>query len=166
MFVWSGGAGDRLQVGARAGLAHDAAARVDLDELASLLAVQHALVFLLEPLLADLLARLVVGVAQLASSVSLISPDVADEWRDDVAVGIEAAGRTLDDQPGELRPMLLEHAHHVERRVGDDHRRPARRAPEAPIACSIWLGVMLIVAGEPLQQARSESSFGASTETE
>ena len=119
--------GDRREIRAGARLVHDASPGIDLDELAPLLAVQDVLVLLLEPLLADLLAGLVVrGVLEPGELRLADLADVSDEGRHDFAVGIEPARGTLDDQPGELCPMLLEHAHHVERRIGNDDGRPSR----------------------------------------
>ena len=130
----------RVQVGARlrnlillrAGIPDDASTRVHFDELESLLASEHRLILLLESLFADLLARLVVSEGALREFCLAHFADVPDERGDRGPVWIESARRALDDQPRKLRTVLLEDAHDVERRVGDDHSGTGRRAPKTP----------------------------------
>ena len=128
MFVYRGGPA----TGRRSGRAVPCpATRVHLHELTSLSAAQLRLVGALQPALPHLLARLVLLELRLRQLAFGDLARVADERRDDRSVRIEPSRRVPNDQLGEAEPMLLEHAHDVERRVGEDHRRTRRRTPEA-----------------------------------
>ena len=105
-------------------LAHDSAARIHLDVAAALAAVEHRLVFLLEPLLSDLLTGLVRRVFRKRQLGFIDFIHEPDERRDRRTIRIEPLRRRHDDQAGKVDAMLLEHGHDVERGVVEDDRRP------------------------------------------
>ena len=120
------------QVLPRPGLAHYASACVHLHEPRSLAPAKLALVLPLQPVLPHLLARLVAAERGTGEFVLVDFTRVSDERGDRRSVGVVPFWRALDDQPRELHPVLLEHRHHVEGRVGEDHGGPVGRAAETP----------------------------------
>ena len=109
---------------------HDASHGVHLDEPHALRAVQRLLVLPLEPSLADLLAHLVLHEALAVELAFADLAGIAHEGRHGLTVGVVPFRNRLDDEAGEIDPVLFEDRDDVDRGVRKNHRRPVGLAAE------------------------------------
>ena len=142
-------------------LTHHTPERIDLHEAHALTSAELRLVFLLEAALPHLLPCLV---ALILGRCELLLRDlahVADERRDRGPGRIVALGRRLNDEPGELDAMLLQHRHDIERRIGEHHGRPVGRASVAAHRRFDLIGVERDESAQALQRRAQRIGRGA-----